>query len=460
MRRTPLLFVVLAGCAPLEVEVAFIDRGPCGDDDRDEVDARGEGEGEDAPGGEGEGEVAVGEGEGEGEGEDDDDDDAPARYLGTDHSPLSRSVVRRLRALRAAHPELADDVFSKVGASNTVNTGFATCLDGDNVDLGGYGDLDDARAFFAAGDAAGTSPYDRVSASATVGWSTFKALQGDPRPVDVEVDAARPAFAVVLFGTNDIQLRNIGKYADDMLALTDALLDRGVIPLLSTVPPRADDEGADVDVPRYGLVARMIAESRQVPFLDLDRRLRALPDHGLGGDGIHMNVDPRGGCRFDDDGLGHGFNVRNLQTLQALAALKRSVVDEVDVFEPAGPPRRGRGTAADPLVVDVLPFTGTADTSTSASRERDAYDCAPAIDESGPEVTATVTLTEPGTLHALVFDQGAVDVDVHLLQGDRCLLRSDKEVVADVDAGTYTLVFDSFGGDAQAGPFQIVVYRD
>ena len=43
----------------------------------------------------------------------------------------------------------------------------------------------------------------------------------------------------------------------------------------------------------------------------------------------------------------------------------------------------GSGAAADPFVVDVLPFTHSGDTSTSVFRERDSYACAPTANESG-----------------------------------------------------------------------------
>ena len=78
----------------------------------------------------------------------------------------------------------------------------------------------------------------------------------------------------------------------------------------------------------------------------------------------------------------------------------------------------------------------------------------------GPERTATLTLDAPGTLHALVFDQGDVDVDIHVLRASsgECLARNDKEAVVDLAAGTYTLVYDSYAGAAQAGAFQTMIY--
>jgi hypothetical protein len=457
MTRTAALFVACAAVACVDVPAV----------DVVVVDAAGEGEGEgegDVDVGEGEGEGDVGEGEAEGEGEGEGDvDDGPARYHTDRHSPLTADVAARLQALRAAHGELADDVFAKIGASNTVNTGFLTCFDGGSVDLGAHGALDDTRAFFAGGDAAGTSPYDRVSAAATVGWSAFHPLRaGDDgrAPVDVEVDALAPAYAVVMFGTNDIQQRNITRYADDLFALTDRLLARGVIPLLSSVPPRDDDAAADVEVPRYALVARMVAERQQIPFMDLNQALRPLAGHGLGGDGIHMNVDPRGGCRFDDGGLGFGFNQRNLLTLTALDRV-RAAVDAGAVDDAVLPPRSGAWTQADPMRVDVLPFVAFGDTATSTSSLTDSYACAPGADESGPEQFMAWRADAASRLHVLVFDQGDVDVDVHVVVAGACVDRDDKEVVVDVDAGAdVSVVFDTYGGAAQAGAYQVIVYRE
>jgi hypothetical protein len=297
-----------------------------------------------------------------------------------------------------------------------------------------------------------------------VGWSAFHPLQpgADGRaPIDVEVDALQPAFAVVMFGTNDIQRRHITRYADDLFALTDRLLARGVIPILSSVPPRDDDPAADVEVPRYALVARMVAERQQVPFMDLNQVLRPLADHGLGGDGIHMNVDPRGGCRFDDEGLRHGFNQRNLLTLTALDRIRRAI-DE-DALDPgtALPPLRGQWTEADPLEVDVLPFVASGDTSTSTASTRDRYDCAASIDESGPEQYLRFRAPAAGRVHILVFDQGNVDVDVHALRDGACLDRDDKEVVVDVATGEeLVVVFDTFAGPERAGSFQTIVYME
>ena len=152
---------------------------------------------------------------------------APSATAPTTTAPITPALAASWRSLVFGDRGRAPNVFSKIGASNTVNRNFATCLDNTGVLLDGR-DLDDTRLFFSAGNAGGTSPWDRVSASATVGWSSHMPLRGDPRPLDVEFDAANPAFAVIMYGTNDIQLGSIQRTADDMLALIDAHLAAGV----------------------------------------------------------------------------------------------------------------------------------------------------------------------------------------------------------------------------------------
>lgn len=313
----------------------------------------------------------------------------------------------------------------------------------------------------AATPARRNSPTTWPRTAAVDGWSASAPLAGSPSALATELAAIEPAFATVLFGTNDIERNNIDGYAGDMTALVDALLDAGVIPILSTMPPRDDSTTADAQVPRYGLVVRAIAEARQVPFLDLEPRLRALADHGIGPDGVHLERDARGACVLDATGLGHGDNLRNLLTLEALDRLRRAVVDGGAAPDADNPPRPGSGTAADPFLVDALPFTDVRDTSTSPSDAVDTWAACGAQDESGPEHFYRLELAGAARVHALVLDRGSVDVDVHHVDElGTCTARNDREIVVDLAAGSHTFVFDTFAGAAQAGEHVVIVYAE
>ena len=80
-----------------------------------------------------------------------------------------------------------------------------------------------------------------------------------------------------------------------MLEIADRLIADGVIPILSSVPPRDDNATADLEVPRYNAVVRGIAQALQVPFIDYHFSLLPLPKHGLGGDKLHPSAYVAGG---------------------------------------------------------------------------------------------------------------------------------------------------------------------
>jgi hypothetical protein len=121
--------------------------------------------------------------------------------LDSKHSPMTADVVAHLRAIAALSATKKANVFSKVGDSNTVNPNYLGCFAGQNVDLAGRTTLDAALAHFRSGMVGTTTPFDRTTLAATIGWSAFSALAGTPSSLQQEVDAAQPRYATVMFGT-------------------------------------------------------------------------------------------------------------------------------------------------------------------------------------------------------------------------------------------------------------------
>jgi len=381
------------------------------------------------------------------------------------HSPLGPVAAEALRAIAARAPSAAADVFAKVGDSITVSRAFLDCFDGGGVELDAHADLEPARAHFAAGDAAGTSPYSRASEAATVGWSVGAAMRGAPSPLERELGALNPTLAVVMFGTNDLQSRAPNAYFSGMRALVDALVGRGVVPLMSTIPPRDDSALADADVPLYNGIVRALAQSRRVPLMDLHRALMALPGHGMGPDNLHPSASPEGACALTASGLQSGYNQRNLLTLEALDRAWRALRSE-PAPDAEGPMRRGDGSGEAPIEIDALPFAELGDTRSATTRRIDRYvGCQSQADESGPEHIYRLTLDAPRTVRAVVVDGEGVDVDLHLMvdPGDAatCLERHDREVEADLGEGVWYFVVDTYvadGGPPQAGEYALVVF--
>lgn len=388
-------------------------------------------------------------------------------------SPITEAVADEMRSIRAAS-DLPDDlVFMKVGASGTVSTNLLHCFSGAarwELAWDGRDIYHDTVEFFRMGDAAGDTPFDRDTEAAVVGRTARWAITGNPSPIDREIDAINPRFAFVNYGTNDMQQGATHRAAlypfyENFTELLDQLVAQGIIPILTGLNPRDDRRTAAHWVPTYNMVVRGVAESLQIPFLDIYLLSKDLPGLGLLGDGLHGNVyrDDGGraqGCVFTDAGLEYNYNHRNLLSIEALHHVRRTVLEEAPAPDPRGRGAlEGEGSADAPWVIDGLPFTHHADT-TGATSTWDAYPaCDTGQDESGGERVYRLELERPSAVRIGVLDRGAVDVDLHILAGstaDDCFYRNDKFFEGTLEPGTYTIVVDTFvsGGDTpRAGEY-------
>ena len=360
--------------------------------------------------------------------------------LGRRHSPITPAVAARLSLI--GHPGSAANVFAKVGDSITAMSSFATCFDHDYT-LASHASLETTRAYFGAGDAAGSSPFGRTSLAATGGWQTSDELAGAPCPVDQEEKAITPLYGVVLLGTNDNRYgRSPVAYGHDLWTIVDELIAKGTIPILSTIPPVNGDPSTDARVPLFNLIVRAIAQGRQVPLVDFHDELLPLPNRGIGSDGLHPTVSPSGACDLGDPALQYGFNVRNLITLEALertrAALSGSPPDA------SAPTRAGDGSHASPLL-GTLPLVDLADTHAGDAGFAQ-YTC-DATPRSGHEIVYKLNVAARTTIDAYLIERGSTDVSVHILTGSlatsACVASGTSTASASVGPGTVYIVVDS-----------------
>lgn len=354
---------------------------------------------------------------------------------GRTHSPLTREILAHLQSIAAQGPAQKADVFSKVGDSNTAAVNALSCFAGNQVDFGGREELVPAWQHFREGRVSGRTPFNRLSLSAAVGWSAFSALVGNRSPLQQELEVAQPRFATVMFGTNDLGYADTQRFARNLLAIVDSLSARGVIPLISSIPPRDDSAAVNAWVPRYNLVARGIAQARHVPFLDLHRELLALPSHGLNPDGVHLNTYVAGGprpCVLTEAGLAFGHNTRNRLVLEALSrswlALKNNVA-------PDSPPSlvSGSGTPGDKIVISTLPF----------------------VDMRHVEAALfyRLELTRPTTVRIFSMSASAA---AQLRLGDARSTPREPFIVRHLNAGTHELMLSA----PQSGEFGVAVLEE
>jgi len=381
------------------------------------------------------------------------------RYDGVRHGPLTSSVVDAMQEI-ASRGDGGENAFMKVGDSITVDRNALSCFSGDQVDLADDQVLEATRAWF-------EGSWDRDSEAAegarTAAWS----LDG---PVTAEADLFDPRYALVQFGTNDMQMGTthesaIWAFGSNMRTLGDLLADRGIIPIFSTIPHRTDLESAEEWVPIYNTVVRGVAQGLQSPIMDLHGALREVDGFGLRTDGVHLSAfDSSLGCNFTPDGLEYGNNIRNrlwLESLDRVLAARQGGPLEPDDL----PSLQGAGTPDDPFIVDQLPATWRQNTANSAVSEIDSYPgCDADQDESGPEQVFHIELASDTRLRAFVFDAVGVDVDLHLMDDtgspEGCIVRDHQLIDENLEAGEYRLIVDSYVDDGVvlSGDYMLVLY--
>jgi hypothetical protein len=457
MRLLLVTLVLALGCGDADV-TATGDAGPGDDAGRDRDAATGDG-GVEIDGG-----VVVDAGPGDAGPRDAGPLGLPLYPFDQRHSPIPADLADALREVAPRGPGLSEDVFAKVGDSLTVARTFLVCFtSGSRVDLDGRDALQATIDHFAAGDAAGTDPFDRESVAATVGWTAGRVLEGDPSYLEQETTAIRPRFAIVLFGGNDVGFVDDDSYARNLAEIIDRLLAAGTVPILSSAPPRDDDAMVNMRVPLFNGLVRSVAQSRRIPFVDYWRDLLPLPDHGLGSDGIHPRPSPLGACVLTAEGLQGGSNVRNLVTLEAFDRARRVVITGEESLDPAAPRLSGSGTGADPYLITTLPFAASGDTRSGGERAISRYDACSPADESGPELRWRLHLDAPTRISAVAASGRGADLDLHVLPaggtGADCIARDNRAVTVDLAAGDWDLITDTYvsSGTEQTGEVFLVV---
>lgn len=384
--------------------------------------------------------------------------------FGRTHSPISMYVADSMRAI-AGNMDEDPGVFAKVGGSISSSANFLQCfaLDATIQDLPPGDSLLATIEHFRTVDLGGTTAWNHPSMATMPGWASNALIAGMPSPIAGEIAAIKPRFAHLLIGTHDLdgdQPAALWTFADNLLDAVDATIAAGVVPIVSTIPHRTDKPDKDAFLPRYNAVVRAAAQGRQVPLLDLEFAISKLPMFGLAADGMDLSVfvsaEMDRPCHFNEAARQFGYNVANLESLRALDRARQVVVEQTPSIDPPGPRLLGSGAQDDPILIPSLPFVDLRSTADSPSDVIDSYAgaCDATKDESGPERLYRLDVADPITVRVMVFDRGAVDVDVHVLDAatpDTCIKRNDREVTGPLPAGTYYISIDSYAGDVPDG---------
>lgn len=166
----------------------------------------------------------------------------------------------------------------------------------------------------------------------------------------------RPQIIVLMIGTNDAShQRAVNDYRADLERAIDIVLGRGVMLVLSTIPPHP---GEPERARKYNEAIRELAEAHRLPLIDYEREiLLRRPDDWNGSLLTKNDVHPTTGdddinaaSEPTDDHLRRsGYLLRGWLSVRKIAEVKQRVLDAVEnekVSKPSRPPRaaaRSRG---------------------------------------------------------------------------------------------------------------------
>ncbi len=252
--------------------------------------------------------------------------------------PWLTGISSRTRAIYLRGQQLGNrrNVFSKIGDSITAAPQFLYPIGFGQYELGSYGNLSNVIGFFSQVNARAGNSFANQSLAAVSGWTADKLLTpgfaypeicGADTPLMCEYKQVKPAIALIMIGTNDSGSGFTDVYADQLRQIVEISLEMGVIPVLSTIPPKNFDENQEQRVQAWNSVIRAIAAQYEVPLWDYHANMVGLPNRGMSSDGLHPSVPPDGAAgRFTPENLQYGYTMRNLNALQVLDALLRTVM--------------------------------------------------------------------------------------------------------------------------------------
>lgn len=184
-----------------------------------------------------------------------------------------------------------------------------------------------------------STSFSNESLAARSGWTTSTLLdpsqasggvcQPGEMPLVCEYRVVKPSIALIMIGTNDIGRNSAAQYQANLERIVQITIDMGVIPVLSTIPPKV---GAESEVNKFNQIIISVAYAYDIPLWDFYTATSALPNRGLDPDGVHpsfvgseySNYTPS--ADFTPQNLQYGFPLRNLMALQVLDLILRQVI--------------------------------------------------------------------------------------------------------------------------------------
>lgn len=249
--------------------------------------------------------------------------------------PVVTDTAREIYA-RGQAAGLNPHVISKIGDCMTASENFLVPFGTGDYDLGDYQDLQavidnltaapiesDGKTFaanaFASPGLATAQGFTTVSVLDPL-WADPQWCSANESPLTCEYRVAQPAFALIMFGTNDTFFFDADSFDGYLRQIIDQTIASEVVPVLYTFPERPEFPEKTL---LFNQIIAKIAQDYDLPLINLYVALEDLPDKGVNlDDPIHLSspIDDKAG-NFTPANLERGYTFRNLITLQALQVL-------------------------------------------------------------------------------------------------------------------------------------------
>ncbi len=256
--------------------------------------------------------------------------------------PFISGISARAREIFLRGRELGNrpNVFSKIGDSITESAVFLNPIGNKAYFLyDDYAYLQSVVDYFSTEAARDRfNSFNNLSLAARTNWrarAVFSPASANAdvcnpgeAPLPCEIRLVRPALALIMLGTNDVPYTPLDEYEADMRRVIEYSIERGVIPVLSTIP-HLEREGLNIRAEQLNEIIVRLAQEYDIPLWDFYAALDALPNQGVGKDGIHPTWAPVGhSADFTAPYLDYGMTIRNVMALQVLDVMWREVLSE------------------------------------------------------------------------------------------------------------------------------------
>jgi hypothetical protein len=251
--------------------------------------------------------------------------------------PVLPDITHHVYTIYANGQQLGNrvHVFAKVGDSLTAVEPFLWGFGTGQYNLGAYGYLQATIDFFNTPlNNKGETSFNIANMSAQSGFTSGAVLDAtwsDPRqcpnqlsPLQCEFALIRPSVAIIMFGSEDMQISDIATFEYYMQQIVQQTIDKGVIPVLNTFPGNHNFRWEESL--KFNTVIVNIARKYDVPVINLWRATQPLPNWGTGDDNFHLSHDSDHIFAFDGSEKRYGLTLRNLLTLQMLDVLRQQVL--------------------------------------------------------------------------------------------------------------------------------------